>query len=278
MFVADLLAGKTILITGGGTGLGRSFALRLAELGAGWSSADAAPRCWKRRRRKSVPWRGRASPHVRDAASIETMFEAIWREGSLDALINNAAGNFIARTETLSPRAVDSILDIVLHGAFYCSIAVGQRWIAERRPGTLLSIVSAAANSGRAFTAPSASAKAGVIALMRNLAVAWGLHGIRALSVTPGLFPTKGAWDRLYPPGSSRTPKAMDVPSRRTGEHAEIADLIAYLLSDWAGYIDGDCITIDGGRDLLNGGGAGVMGLFDWSPEQWDSFKRQGKP
>jgi len=189
-------------------------------------------------------------------------------------LIKDAAGNFIARTETLSPRAVDSILNVVLHGAFYCSIAAGRRWIAERGRGTLLSVVSAAANSGRAFTAPSAAAKAGVVALMNSLAVEWGRHGIRALSVTPGLFPTKGAWDRLYPPGALKRPEAADVPLRRTGEHVEIANLVAYLMSDHAGYITGDNFTINGGRNLLNGGGAGVTGLFDWTAEQWDAFKR----
>jgi NAD(P)-dependent dehydrogenase (short-subunit alcohol dehydrogenase family) len=281
MFVADLLAGKTILVTGGGTGLGRSFALRLAELGPGVVICGRRAEVLEATAAEiRAVAKARVAAHVcdvRDAAAVEAMFEAIWREGPLDALINNAAGNFIARTETLSPRAVDAILDVVLHGAFYCSIAAGRRWIAERRPGTLLSIVSTAANSGRAFTAPSAAAKAGVVALMKSLAVEWGPHGIRALSVAPGLFPTKGAWDRLYPPGSSTKPEAADVPLRRTGEHAEIANLIAYLLSDYAGYLNGDCITIDGGRDLLNGGGAGVAGLFDWTPEQWDAFRRQGK-
>lgn len=281
MFVDDCLAGKTVLITGGGSGLGRSFALRLAELGASVVICGRRAEVLESTAAdiRAVA-KARVATHacdVRDPSSVEAMFDAIWRSGPLDGLINNAAGNFIARTEMLSPRAVDAILNVVLHGAFYCSIAAGRRWIAEKRRGTLISIVSAAASTGRAFTAPSAAAKAGVVALMKSLAVEWGPHGIRALSVTPGLFPTQGAWDRLYPPGSSKQPEAAEVPLRRTGEHAEIANLIAYLISDLAGYITGDNIVIDGGRELLNGGGAGVAGLFDWTGEQWETFKREAK-
>ena len=281
MFLPDLLAEKTILVTGGGSGLGRSFALRLAELGASLAICGRRKDVLEATAQEiQVVSRARVSAHVcdiRDPAAVEGMFETIWKEGPLDGLINNAAGNFIARTETLSPRGVDSILNVVLHGTFYATVAAGRRWIAENRPGTVLSIVSSAAEAGRAFTVPSAAAKAGVVAMMKSLAVEWGPHGIRALSVAPGLFPTKGAWDRLYPDGSQKREQAADVPLRRTGEHIEIANLIAYLMSDHAGYITGDTITIDGGRDLLNGGGAGVTGLFDWTPEQWDAFRRQAR-
>lgn len=277
MFVSDLLQGKKILVTGGGSGLGKSFAGRMSELGAevvicgrraevlGATAAEI-----------TAATGGKVTTHicdVRDAAAVEAMFDDIWRDGPLDGLINNAAGNFIARTETLSARAVDSVLNIVLHGTFYCSIAAGKRWIAEGRPGTVMSIVSAAAHAGRAFTVPSAAAKAGVLAMMKSLAVEWGPHHIRTVSVAPGLFPTKGAWNNLYPEGSKAHAEEMEVPLRRTGDHLEIANLVSYLMSEGAAYINGECITIDGGRDLQNGGGAGVVGLFDWTPERWDEFK-----
>lgn len=281
MFVTDLLKAKKILVTGGGSGLGKSFAARLAELGAELvicgRRADVLETTAEELRRASGAKVATAICDIRDAGAVDEMFTRIWSEGPLDALINNAAGNFIARTETLSPRAIDAVLDIVLHGSFYCSVAAGKRWIAEGRGGSILSIVSSAANSGRAFTVPSAAAKAGVLAMMKSLAVEWGPHGIRTVSVAPGLFPTKAAWSQLYPDGSKLLSEEMEVPLRRTGQHEEIANLVAYLLSDGASYINGDCITIDGGRDLQNGGGSGVMGLFSWTPERWDAFRANSR-
>jgi len=277
MFQPDLLKGKNILVTGGGSGLGKSFASQLASLGAdivicGRREAVLAETAAEIRAASGVSV-DTYTCDVRDAAQVQDMFDRIWAKRPLTGLINNAAGNFIARTETLSPRAIDAVLDIVLHGTFYCTVEAGKRWIADKQPGTVLSIVSAAAYSGRAFTVPSASAKAGVLAIMKSLAVEWGPHGIRTVSVAPGLFPTKGAWENLYPSDSKITPEEMEVPLRRTGDHHEIANLISYLMSDCASYINGECITIDGGRDLQNGGGAGVMGLFDWTAERWEAFK-----
>ncbi|MBD0416717.1 SDR family oxidoreductase [Oryzicola mucosus] len=281
MFEHGLLKGKKILITGGGSGLGKSFGARMAKLGAEivicGRRAEVLQATAEEFRVASGAKVTTYICDVRDAVSVEAMFDAIWQDGPLDGLINNAAGNFIARTETLSPRAIDSVLNIVLHGTFYCTVAAGKRWIAEKRPGTVLSIVSAAANAGRAFTVPSASAKAGVLAMMKSLAVEWGPHGIRTVAVSPGLFPTKGAWENLYPEGSKARPEEMEVPLRRVGDHVEISNLVSYLMSDQAGYISGECITIDGGRDLQNGGGAGVVGLFDWTPERWDEFKASKK-
>ena len=277
MFVSDLLKGKKVLITGGGTGLGKSFGARLAQLGADLvicgRRAEVLEATAEEFRNATGVNVTTAICDVRDGSAIDEMFNRIWLDGPIDALINNAAGNFIARTETLSPRAIDSVLDIVLHGSLYCSVAAGKRWIAEQRKGTILSIVSAAANSGRAFTVPSAAAKAGVLAAMRSLAVEWGHYGIRTVSVSPGLFPTKAAWGQLYPEGSKLSAEELEVPMRRTGRHEELANLVAYLLSDQAAYINGDCITMDGGRDLQNGGGSGIMGLFEWSPQRWDEFK-----
>lgn len=281
MFQPELLKGKKILITGGGSGLGKSFASHLATLGAdivicGRREAVLQETASEIRTASAVQVDTYICD-VRDAAQVKDMFDRIWEEGPLSGLINNAAGNFIARTETLSPRAIDAVLDIVLHGTFYCTVEAGKRWIANRQPGTILSIVSAAAYSGRAFTVPSAAAKAGVLAMMKSLAVEWGPHGVRTVSVSPGLFPTKGAWENLYPSDAKANPEEMEVPLRRTGDHVEISNLISYLMSDGAAYINGECITIDGGRHLQNGGGAGVMGLFDWAPERWEEFKTGNK-
>jgi NAD(P)-dependent dehydrogenase (short-subunit alcohol dehydrogenase family) len=275
-FAANLLKGHKILITGGGTGLGRSFAGRLAELGAEvvicgrrietLAAAANAIRCSG----------GKVSFHqcdVRDADRVEQVFDEIWGEGPLTGLLNNAAGNFIARTETLSARAFNAVLDIVLRGTAHCTTAAGRRWIAAGQKGTILSIVSSAAWQGRPFTVPSAAAKAGVLAMMKSLAVEWGPKGIRALAVAPGLFPTPGAWSRLYPDQQQSEPQEAQVPLRRLGDHEEIANLVAFLMSNYAGYINGECINIDGGRSLQEGGGVDARHLFDWSPGQWDRFK-----
>lgn len=276
MFAGDLLKGQKILITGGGSGLGKSFAARFAELGAEVVICGRRLEVLTEAADEIRAGGGRASFHpcdIRDAAQVESMFDAIWAAGPITGLVNNAAGNFIARTETLSARAFDSILGIVLHGSAYCSIAAGRRWINAAQKGTILSIVSSAAWQGRPFTAPSAAAKAGVLALTRSLAVEWGPKGIRTLAVAPGLFPTQGAWDRLYPDQSQVEPQEMQVPLRRMGDHSEIANLIAFLMSNYSSYINGECINIDGGRSLQEGGGVGAKPLFEWSPAQWDTFK-----
>ena len=195
---------------------------------------------------------------------------AAFSGGPLDVLINNAAGNFIARTETLSYRAMDSILNIVLHGTAYCTLAAGKRWIAEGVGGVVLSIVASYAWTGSPYVVPSAMAKAGVLALTQSLAVEWGPKGIRTVAISPGSFPTKGAWDRLVPQSmTQRFEKAS--PVGRVGEHGELADLAAYLVSDRAGYINGDCVTIDGGRWLR---GAGMFScLSDLSENEWHEMR-----
>lgn len=162
-------------------------------------------------------------------------------------------------------------------GTFYCSVAAGRRWLAGGQPGVILSVGSAAGEFGRAFTVPSAAAKAGVHALMKSLAVEWGPRGIRTATLSPGLFPTKGAWENLYPEGAKSYSQDLEIPLRRTGEHAEIANLVCYLLSDHASYINGETITIDGGRQLQNGAGAGVLDLMEWTPERWVRFKETGR-
>lgn len=277
MFAPDLLKGKRFLITGGGTGLGKSFAQRFCELGADVVICGRRKEVLETTVNEITEAGGKASYivcDVRNAEGVEAMFDEIWRVAPLDGLVNNAAGNFIARTEHLSARAFDSVLNIVLHGSAYCSIAAGRRWIEAGRKGTILSIITSAAWLGRPFTAPSAAAKAGVLALMKSLAMEWGPKGIRTVAVAPGIFPTPGAWERLYPSGSQPVPPEMQVPLRRVGEHAEIANLCSYLISDFASYINGDCITMDGGVSLQQGGGGSMAHLLDWAPAQWDEFRR----
>ncbi|MBC8732563.1 SDR family oxidoreductase [Paraburkholderia sp. UCT2] len=282
MFTPDLLKNKRILITGGGTGLGKSIGLRYLELGADLVICG---------RRKEVldatadEFRGvvpgarvtTVQADVRSAESVESMMETIWRDGPLDVLLNNAAANFIARTESLSARAVDAVLDIVLHGSFYCTIAAGKRWIDAGHPGNVISTVSTPTMTGSAFTVLSAAAKAGILAMTRSLAVEWGPKGIRLNAVAPGLFPTPGAWEQLYPPGSQVEPQERSVPLRRFGDHAELANLYAYLASNGSGYITGDMIVIDGGRWMQGVGGPTFRAMQDWTDEQWDAMRAHAR-
>jgi NAD(P)-dependent dehydrogenase (short-subunit alcohol dehydrogenase family) len=203
------------------------------------------------------------------------MIAGIWERGPLDVLVNNAAANFIARTDKLSPRAIDAVLNIVLHGSFYCTVACGHRWIEAKRGGTVLSVATTPSFTGAAFTAPSAAAKAGIVAMTRSLAVEWGPKGIRLNAVAPGLFPTPGAWERLYPPGSQVEPQEANVPLRRVGQHIELANLFAYLASDEAGYITGDLVVIDGGRWMQGVGGPSLRAMQDWTEDQWDALRKR---
>ena len=251
MFKTDLLAGKRILITGGGTGLGLAIGRRYLELGAALAIcgrrepvlADAAAQLTRETG-------GKVSVHpcdIRDPAAIDAMLEAIWLDGPLDGLVNNAAGNFIARTEELSPRAVDAVLNIVLHGTVYVTLACGKRWLAAGRAASVLSIVTTYAWTGSAYVVPSAMAKAGVLAMTRSLAVEWGGRGIRFNAVAPGPFPTEGAWQRLVPKPELAAVFETRNPLKRAGRHRELADLAAYLMADGSAYVNGDCVTIDGG-------------------------------
>lgn len=274
MFKDGLLAGKRILVTGGGTGLGRSMAHRFSELGANVIIAG---------RRKPVlddtaGQIGEATGHpveafrldVRDPDMVEEVMDRIWQGGALSVLLNNAAGNFIAQSERLSARAFDAVANIVLHGTAYCTLAAGRRWIEGGTPGFVLSIVTTAAWTGQPFTAPSAAAKGGVLALMRSLAVEWGPKQIRTAAIAPGYFHTDGAWDRMYPEGAIAEPLHEEIPVRRMGDHRELANLASYLVSDEASYITGECIVIDGGRWLSGTNGYATRPLFTWDNERWD--------
>ena len=275
MFQTDLLAGKRILITGGGGGLGAAMARRFASLGA------SLLLCGRRAEVLEATAAALRTDHgatvhtavcdVRDAAAVEAMVDLGWAEAPIDVLVNNAAASFIARTETLSPRAADAILATTLHGAMYATLALGKRWIATGRPGTVLSILSTSTLTGRAYTVPSAMAKAGLLAMTRSLAVEWGPQGIRLVAIAPGPFPTDGSNRQLNPGdrGASAARAPMN-PTGRVGRPPELADLASYLVSDHAGYINGEMVTIDGGAHLRS---SGAEDLLNWTAEQWTALR-----
>ena len=279
MFRADLLSGKRILVTGGGTGLGKSIAQRYLELGAEIVICGRRSEVLEASAQELRAATGGVVAFVpcdiRNAEQVEAMMDEIWKSGPLDVLVNNAAANFIARTDKLSARAIDAVLNIVLHGTFYCTVACGRRWIEAARPGTVLSVATTPSFTGLAFTAPSAAAKAGIVAMTRSLAVEWGPKGIRLNAIAPGLFPTEGAWERLYPPGSQVESQEMGVPLRRFGKHIELSNLFAYLASDESGYVTGDLIVIDGGRWMQGVGGPTVRAMQGWTDEQWVSMRKR---
>lgn len=279
MFQPDLLKDKVILVTGGGTGLGRAMGERFLDLGAKLVIASRREDLLKQAAAEMMQAHGgEVLPlqcDVREPDAVEAMVEAAWRHyGGIDVLLNNAAGNFASPTERLSPRAVDAVLGIVLHGTFYCTLSAGKRWIAAGRPGRILNIVATYVESGSAYVTPSAAAKAGVLALTRSLAVEWGKHHITTVAIAPGPFPTEGAWQRLMPP--SMTEAALNrIPLKRVGRHEELANLAAYLLSDMAGYINGECVFIDGGEWLKG------AGQFSWlealSEDDWTQLAARAR-
>jgi NAD(P)-dependent dehydrogenase (short-subunit alcohol dehydrogenase family) len=278
MFLPDLLKGKAILVTGGGTGLGKAMGQRFLELGAHLVICGRREQVLKDTTAEfDQQFKGRTSWHVcdvRNPESVEAMVEAQWKRAPLDALLNNAAGNIAARSETLSTRAIDAVLGIVLHGTAYCTWACGKRWLDEKRKASVLSILATYAWTGCGYVVPSAMAKAGVMAMTQSLAVEWGGRGIRMNAIAPGPFPTEGAWSRLVPRPDLAKEIETSNPLGRPGRHEELGNLASYLLSDQAEYINGECVTIDAGRWLK---GAGQLNFLERLSEQEWAMMRPAK-
>ena len=260
MFQKNLLASKNIFLTGGGSGLGRSMALHFAALGAHVFIIGRRPEPLKSVCDEIQQTGGTAAfapCDVRDYAAVEAAANSAEEEiGAINTVINNAAGNFMARTEKLTPNAFNAVVGIVLNGSFHCTQIFGKRWIEKKQPGHVLSIVTtyAAANCGSGFVVPSACAKAGVLALTRSLAVEWGKHQIRLNAIAPGPFPTEGAWSRLMPSSEMEEHRRNANPLKRFGRHEELTNLAAFLISDLSPYLNGECVVIDGGQWLRGAG------------------------
>jgi NAD(P)-dependent dehydrogenase (short-subunit alcohol dehydrogenase family) len=270
MFEKGLLKGKRILVTGGGSGLGAAMGRRFLGLGA------ELVICGRRLERlEATASEMRQTPgakitaircDIRDGASVDAMMDTVWREAPIDILVNNAAATFIAQSEHMSFRAADAIFAPTLHGAMYCTLAAGKRWIEGRHKGVVLSILSTSTITGRAFTVPSAMAKSAILAMTRSLAVEWGPKGVRTVAIAPGAFPTPGATGQLRPEGRDQS-WASRNPLGRAGEHSELANLASFLISDEAGYINGEMVVQDGGAHLRS---SGAEDLLQWTDAQWE--------
>lgn len=274
--------GRTIVITGGGTGLGLSMGKCLLQLGANLvicGRREAVLQETARGLEEETSGNVLAKPcDVRVPEQVEALLAAAEeRFGRVHGWVNNAAGNFICPTERLSYNAFNSVVDIVLRGTYNCTLAVGKKWIDDKTPGVFLNILTTYAWTGSGYVVPSAVAKAGALALVRSLASEWGKYHIRLNAIAPGPFPTEGAWSRLMPDELADTfDYKKKNPTGRLGEHQELANLAAYLLSDYSAYVNGDCVTIDGGEWLR---GAGMFnGLEAVSSEQWDMLQAMMKP
>ena len=280
MYQPDLLQDKRILITGGGSGLGKAMGRAFLELGAGIAICgrreevlqETAAEFAKDFGEDRIAWH---RCDIRDPEAVEAMVEALWSDGGIDVLVNNAAGNFAAKSETLSHRAVDAVLGIVLHGTAYVTLSVGKRWIEDGRKGTVLSLLTSYAWSGSAYVLPSAMGKAGALAMTRSLAAEWGPHGIRLNAIAPGPFPTEGAWERLIPNEEIDRAWRDKIPLGRFGEHKELTNLATFLVSDLSSYMTGELVHLDGGEWI---GGAGQFNLLkSLSDADWEEMKGRGR-
>jgi NAD(P)-dependent dehydrogenase (short-subunit alcohol dehydrogenase family) len=282
MLMPDSLKGKTIIITGGGTGLGKSMGKYMLELGANLVITSRKKDVLEKTAHElETQTGGKVLPVVCDIRKYDEI-ENVLRTteghfGQIHGVLNNAAGNFISPTERLSHRAFDIIVDIVLKGTYYMTLAVGKNWISKNQPGTFLNIVTTYAWTGSGYVVPSACSKAGVLALTRSLAVEWAKYKIRSNAIAPGPFPTEGAWSRLLPGELvKKFDPAERIPLKRVGEHQELANLAAYLMSDYSAYINGEVITIDGGEWLRNGGEFSHLDAI--TDEMWTTIeKTRGK-
>ncbi|WP_164109887.1 MULTISPECIES: SDR family oxidoreductase [Sphingobacterium] len=270
----DALRGKTILVTGGGTGLGKAMATYFSELGADVIISSRKIEVLEATALEINSKTGNPvvalACDIRNSDEVEQLMqESIGRFGKVDVLVNNAAGNFISPTERLSANAFSTIIDIVLKGTANCTLTFGKHWIKTKQAATVLNIVTTYAYTGSGYVVPSAVAKGGVLTMTRSLAVEWGKYGIRHNAIAPGPFPTKGAWDRLLPGDlAAKFDFKNRVPLKRVGDHQELANLAAFLVSDFANFINGEVVTIDGGEWLQ---GAGQMNGMEAIPEEmWD--------
>ena len=274
----DALKGKTIIVTGGGTGLGRAMSTYFMKIGANVViTSRKLDVLQKSAAEMESETGGKALAlqcDVRNPDEIDAVLKTTLETfGEVNGLLNNAAGNFISPTERLSANAFSTIIDIVLKGSANCTMALGKHWIKEKQAGTILNIVTTYAFTGSGYVVPSACAKGGVLAMTRSLAAEWGKYGIRTNAIAPGPFPTKGAWDRLLPGDlAEKFDFKNRVPLKRVGDNQELANLAAFLISDFSGYINGEVITIDGGEWLQ---GAGQMNGLEAIPnEMWDMLEQ----
>ena len=277
MFQRDLLKDRAIFITGGGSGLGRAMALRFSELGAHLFVVGRREEPLKEvcdEIHSSGGSAAYATCDVRDPAAVEAAATAADQQfGRIDTLVNNAAGNFMARTESLSPNAFNAVVGIVLNGSFHCTQTFGKRWIAQKLGGNVLNIVTtyASANCGSGFVVPSACAKAGVLAMTTSLAVEWAKYHIRLNAIAPGPFPTPGAWSRLMPSKQFEDHSREKHPMKRFGRHEELTNLAAFLISDMSEYINGECVVIDGGQWLRGAGEFNDLSML--SDSLWEQME-----
>lgn len=281
MLKSGSLKGKTIIITGGGTGLGKSMGKYMLELGANLVITSRKKDVLEKTANElESQTGGNVLPVACDVRKYEEIVNVLKETenkfGQIHGVLNNAAGNFISPTERLSHRAFDIIVDIVLKGTYYMTLAIGKNWIEKKQPGTFLNIVTTYAWTGSGYVVPSACSKAGVLALTRSLAVEWAKYKIRSNAIAPGPFPTEGAWSRLLPGELvEKFDPAARIPLKRVGEHQELANLAAYLMSDYSAYINGEVITIDGGEWLRNGG---EFSHLEAIPENmWDALEKTRK-
>jgi NAD(P)-dependent dehydrogenase (short-subunit alcohol dehydrogenase family) len=277
MFQPGILKGKRILVTGGGTGLGREIAAQYLGLGADIiicgrrkSVLDETAAALMQAHGGAVSTR---AVDIRDALAVDAMVQSIWDEGGpLTGLVNNAAGNFISRTEDLSPRGFDAIANIVLHGTFYMTQAVGKRWIAGGHKGSVISIVVTWVWTGSPFVVPSAMAKAGVHVMTQSLAVEWGRHGIRLNAIAPGTIPTEGMSQRLAPGQQDHGDAVAKAnPMGRVGQMHELQNLATFLMADGCEWLSGQTIALDGAGWQANGGS--FKELFAWGDTEWRSAR-----
>jgi NAD(P)-dependent dehydrogenase (short-subunit alcohol dehydrogenase family) len=281
MFRPGLMKGQRILITGGGTGLGKVMTEACLRLGAevyiwgrrGGVVEDTAKELSDVTGSKCV---GMACD-IRVPEAIHDAMDQVWAGGALTGLVNNAAGNFISRTEDLSPRGFDAIANIVFRGSFFVTLDAGKRWLAEGKHASVVSILTTWVWHGGPFTVPSAMSKAGLNVMTQSLAVEWGGRGIRFNAIAPGPFPTEGAWARLNPGGGVGAGEKADptIPLGRNGEMRELANLAVYLLDPGSAYINGQTIAIDGGSHLRGGGG--FARLSEWGDAEWEAARNSIK-